>query len=203
MFLMLTGGDRIRGQKKYGQPFNFENYAKNVFSCNVIPDTEIKTDAYYERWNVLEYSNEFDKETRNPNIINEISTEKELSGLLNYAIEGLYQLNDNKGYSIHRTLVEVKEYMQKGKNPIREFIDTYITPDSKGVITKQRIYNFYRSFCELNNYPIKESNVFSRKFKPLGPINLDEGQQAKGGKRTWKGIKCNYDSPEEKLEGLE
>jgi len=197
MFLQTTGGDRIRGQQKYGKPFYFINYAKLVFSCNIIPDTEVKDDAYYNRWIVIECSNQFDEETKNQNILEEISTEEELSGLFNWALEGWKRLNENGGYTHYRDLEEVKEYMQKGKNPIREFIDTYIVSNPGSVVKKEYVYKCYVSFCKEYNYPIKESNVFSRKFKPLCPMNIDEGRQLKGGKRTWKGIKCNYDFPGE------
>ncbi len=195
MFLQVTGGDRIRGQQKYGKPFYFINYAKLVFGCNIIPDTEIKDDAYYNRWIVIECNNQFDDDTKNTNILEEITTEEELSGLFNWALQGWEQLKKNDGYTHYRDLTEVKEFMQKGKNPIREFIETYIVPNPNGVITKEQVYKCYVSFCKEYNYPIKESNVFSRKFKPLAPMGIDEGQQLKGGKRTWKGIKCNYDFP--------
>ena len=83
MFLMLTGSDRIRAQRKYGQPFHFQNFAKLIFSCNLIPDTEIKTNAYYGRWIVLEYTNIIAEEDQDANIIKKIATEEELSGLFN------------------------------------------------------------------------------------------------------------------------
>ena len=37
---MLVSGDFIRAQKKYGQPFEFSNYAKLIFSANEIPQSE-------------------------------------------------------------------------------------------------------------------------------------------------------------------
>ena len=82
--------------------------------------------------------------------------------------------------------------MQKGHNPIREFVDLYIESDSKGVILKSKLHNYYVDFCKSLDYPIKESQVFSRKMKPLLPreLILDEGQIKKG--KTWKGIKCTY-----------
>jgi len=191
-FLVLTGNDRISARKIYQEPFYFRNYAKLAFSCNIIPDTEIKTNAYYGRWLVVEFSTVFDEETKNPNIIEEITTEKEMSGLFNYALEGLYRILDNRGYSPHRTLEEVKEYMTQGKNPVREFADTYIESDPKNVVLKSILYDSYMDFCKLHGYPIKQSNVFSRMLKPelRRNIQLSEGHKTKG--RSWQGIACNY-----------
>lgn len=195
MFLMLTGEDRIRAQRKYGQPFNFKNFAKLVFSCNIIPDTDVKTDAYYGRWIVLEYTNTIPEKERDPNIIEKIATEQELSGLFNWAIQGLERLQKNGRYSKHRSLEDVKDFMQKGHNPIKEFVDTYISSQPDGVIAKNHVYRCYKAFCEYNNYSIVGDNVFSRKFKPLAPTSLDKGQTRNDGK-TWTGIKCSYDLPE-------
>lgn len=202
-FLVLTGNDRLSARKIYQEPFYFRNYAKLAFSCNIIPDTEVKTDAYYGRWLVTEYSNVFDDETKNPNIIEEITTEKEMSGLFNWAIEGLYRLLDQKGYSPHRTLEQVKEYMTKGKNPIREFADNYIISDPKNIVLKSELYDDYVHFCKFNKYPIKQNNVFSRLLKPelKYGIQLNEGQTAQG--RSWQGLKCNYERPKNEQEKQE
>jgi putative DNA primase/helicase len=192
-FLVLTGNDRISARKIYQEPFYFRNYAKLAFSCNIIPDTEVKTDAYYGRWLVIEYSNVFDENTKNPNIIKDITTQKEMSGLFNWALEGLYRLIDQNGYSPHRTLEEVKDYMTKGKNPIREFADTYLEADPKNVVLKSKLYNCYADFCRFHNYPLKQSNVFTRMLKPelRRDIKIEEGHKTKG--RSWQGIKCNYE----------
>jgi putative DNA primase/helicase len=192
-FLVLTGNDRISARKIYQEPFYFRNYAKLAFSCNIVPDTEVKTNAYYERWLVIEYSNVFDENIKNPRIIEEITTEKEMSGLFNWALEGLYRVKDQRGYSPHRTLEEVKEYMTKGKNPIREFADTYIESEPKNVILKSRLYDCYTDFCKFHKYPIKQSNVFTRMLKPelKRDIKIEEGHKTEG--RSWQGIKCTYD----------
>jgi len=201
-FLMLTGGDRIRAQRKYGQPFNFENFAKLVFSCNIIPDTEVKTDAFYGRWVVLEYTNIIPEEEQDAKIIEKIATEQELSGLFNWAIQGLNRLEKNGRYSKHRSLEEVKEFMQKGHNPIKEFVETYITSKTDGVRIKKHVYQCYKAFCTIHNYPVVESNVFSRKFSQLAPDSLSDGQIRKGG-RVWKGIECNYDLAEGQQKAIE
>jgi len=190
IFKMITGGDRLRGQKKHKDSFEFRNYAKLVFSCNQIPDSTDKSNAYYNRWIVIEFSTQFDKETRNPNILKEISTDKELSGLLNYAIEGMHRLEKNNGYSEHRSLEEVKEFMQKGSNPISEFVITHVELDASSILTKDKLYSAYVGFCQRFNYPTKDSNVFSRKAKQYFPFGYDEGKSKK--KRTWQGIKCTF-----------
>jgi phage/plasmid-associated DNA primase len=42
-FKMLVSGEFIRAQKKFPDPFEFQNYAKLFFSTNEIPQSEDKT----------------------------------------------------------------------------------------------------------------------------------------------------------------
>jgi len=202
IFLMLTGGDYIGAERKYQPRFNFRNYAKLIFSCNNIPEVTNKNDAYYNRWIPIEFSNQIPREEQIPNYFSFIATDQELSGLFNYAISGLKRLIENKRYSDYRTVEETKAFMEKGSNPILEFTTSYIERDTEGSISKTELYNYYCDFCKQMGYPVKDSNVFSRQFKPVAPMGLSEGQtQKEKHKRMWYGIKCNWitEVPQEKL----
>ena len=50
VFKMLVSGDVIRAQRKHGQPFDFANYAKLIYSTNQIPESHDITYAYFKRW---------------------------------------------------------------------------------------------------------------------------------------------------------
>jgi putative DNA primase/helicase len=192
-FLMLTGGDIIGAERKYQQSFNFRNYAKLIFSCNQVPESENKNLAYYNRWLAIEFTNQVPKEEQIPNIFNTISTEEELSGLLNWSIEGIKRLMEKNHYSDHRNVIDIKTFMERGVNPILDFINTYIERDAEGEISKDTLYNCYLEFCKSLGYPTKDSNVFSRKFKPLAPLGIEEGETRIGNhKKVWRGIKCTW-----------
>jgi hypothetical protein len=66
-FKMLVSGDTIRAQKKHGQPFDFRNVAKLIFSANEIPESNDQTYGYFKRWMILLFDKIFlgeDKDTR-------------------------------------------------------------------------------------------------------------------------------------------
>jgi len=191
-FLMLTGGDQIYAQQKGRDGFFFTNHAKLIFSCNEIPEFKMKNDAVYYRWIVMPFENVFEGDNAKRNILDEICTEQEMSGLFNLAVKGLKQLEKQNDYSECMNLEEIKDFMTMGKNPVREFVDAHIE-QSSGIALKENVYKCYRYFCESLNYPVLVSQSFSRKFKDYAPISMTEGQKLKGGKRTWKGIKCTYD----------
>ncbi len=194
-FLAITGDDWLSGQKKFQDRFKFKNYAKLIFFCNKIPDTKNKNEAFYVRWIVIVFGNQIPFENQIDGYYEQLCTEEELSGLFNWALEGLYRLKKQHRYSEHRTLEQIRDIMQKGNNPIREFVDQYIIVDPSGETNKEEMYLSYVEFCKNLGYPYKADNVFSRFFKPELPhgATVIEGQPRKNGhKKTWKGITCTY-----------
>lgn len=88
-FKMLVSGDSIRAERKYDMPFSFENYAKLIFSCNNIPQSEDEEYAYFKRWLIFHFDNVFTGEERDTKLFDRISTSEEYSGALNLVLISL------------------------------------------------------------------------------------------------------------------
>lgn len=136
------------------------------------------------------------------NILDKLTTTKEMSGLLNWALEGLDSLEKNNGYIEIMDMEESKEFMEKGTNPIRDFVDTYISASSgREWITD--LYKWYVVFCKDKDYPLVNDAWFSRKAFPLCPMGTIKGHTRK--RKYWDGITCNFLSEggkkQEKLDG--
>jgi len=100
-FKMLTGGDTVYGQKKFKDPIKFKNHAKLIYSANELPRTDDRTDAFFRRWIVIDFPNQFtsNDEFTNPDLPYSIIDEEEMSGLLNWALDGLERILDQGGFS--------------------------------------------------------------------------------------------------------
>lgn len=200
LFKMATGGDYIIAEKKYQDPFSFINDAKFVFSCNILPECDDKSSAYAKRWIVVEFPNIFEGDNCDPNILEKLTTDEEISGLFNWSMDGLTRLLENKQFSKHRTFEDVSKFLAEHQDPIFLFIETHIDRDVEGELTKEEVYNNYLEFCRGNDFPKVASNQFSQKFKPLAPWGIAEGQsRKKGRKKTWKGIKFKEQTENSKL----
>lgn len=195
IFLMLTGGDWIRGEKKHQDAFDFLNYAKMIFSCNEMPEVTTKAGpAYYKRWIIWYFDVVVPKKDRIPYFYTTLIDDEEMSGLLNWALEGLERLEKTGIYTEYRTTEDVRRFMLMGKNPIDEFARDNIESDEDGEITKKRLYKYYMAFCKFFKYPIKADNVFSREIKQYLPGDYEEGQSGtiKGRPKVWRGIRCTW-----------
>jgi len=114
-FKALTSGDPMTADRKFKDAIQFENYAKMVFSGNAIPPARDETDAFFRRWVIISFPVQFlpadavnrmiangefsDKTMKNIRIavpqdklLAEMTSPRELSGVLNWALEGLKRL---------------------------------------------------------------------------------------------------------------
>jgi len=123
-FKALTGRDTIEADRKFKNTVRFVNYAKMVFASNELPPIRTNSDAFWLRWVIINFPNQFlpEKELKeNPNaklqdaeLINKLTTEKELDGILNWSLGGLDRLEENKDFSTSKTSNEIKsEWLRK------------------------------------------------------------------------------------------
>jgi hypothetical protein len=59
-FKNLTGQDTISAQRKFGQPFQYDNYAKLIFNCNQLPKTKDNSNGFWDRWILLNFPYRFE-----------------------------------------------------------------------------------------------------------------------------------------------
>jgi len=195
----LTGDDIITAQKKHRDHFSFRNYAKLIFSANKLPATYDDTTAFFRRALVINFPNEFPEgaEGTDINILDKITTDKELSGLLNEAVEGLTRLLEQGSYSDEITVEEKRERYVYESNPIQYFCENYVevSDNHEDFILKSELYTAYRKLCfNLGQRPTANA-VFSREAKRYLP-HIDEGKKRISGdeERVWYGIRLREDS---------
>jgi putative DNA primase/helicase len=188
----LTGEDMIFARELYQNGFNFRNYAKLIFSCNILPDVGEKTLAMNERLAVVEFPNTFPRGSPDcdPDIYDKLTTPEELSGILNWILTGLRRLLKNKTFSPYRNFENVSEYLKVNQDPVNMFVDKHIVFCADTQIQKETTYKKYLQFVKENKLPMLNSAWFSKKFKMFAPHGMDEGQPREGGhKRTWTHVK--------------
>jgi len=197
-FKMLTGGDLIDAQKKYHNRFRFPNYAKLWFSANEIPETKDRTNAFFKRWDFFEFPNQFKGINCNPNIIEEIATPEELSGFLNWSLEGLQRLLKNKRFTDLKTIEQRKEIWLLGSSSLYKFVRACVEEDPIFYETKEDFYEAYAKYCGHHDLSVLDKNVVGRELPRLIPSvrsykpKIDDKQTY-----CWKGIKLKPETWEE------
>lgn len=152
-FKMAVGDGIISGEEKFGDQIRFRNSAKMTFACNQIPPVkDIDDQAYYGRWLTWALDNVVSKEEKNPKLIEQLTTESELSGLLNWAIEGYKRLMTQNGFSNEKTPDEIKALMIQNGNPLAQFASDCLEQKNGEGISKELMYQTYCEYCNKNNF---------------------------------------------------
>lgn len=194
----LSSGDSMHAQRKFGQPFDFGNYAKPSFACNDPPDILDDTDSLWNRFKLMKYVYIF---SANPNTEKgeKKGTEREqliktlideAPGILNWMLEGLKRLRNNKFVFSVSALnrEEVRSYYRRKSKPCICWLeDCFIdTENDMDMELKEDVFPHFKKWCKL--YGIKTIPSSSMFFKTL----IDEGletMQPHGEKRRYVGYK--------------
>lgn len=201
-FKMLTGEDQIPAEKKFKEGFTFVNYAKMIFSCNQVPRSPDDTDAFFRRWVVITFPNQFIGVKANKKLLGKLTTPEELSGFLNFAIEGLQRLLKEGKFSNDVTIEQVREEYIRKSDSVAAFVmdGILLAPDEH--IEKTALYTAYADYCRLNKCPIMPSNTFHQQLQKQVRIEDYRPQKEVDGRKVrvqcWKGLKL---SAENKLIG--
>jgi len=195
-FKMLVGQDLIGAEIKFGKYFTFENYAKLLFSANKIPETSDDTDAFFRRWLIIVFPNQFTDEKNAKNkadhkLISKITTPEELSGLLNRCLERLSHLLDRESFHGDKPTAEWRvDYIRKS-DPITAFYLDCCEEinDMEIYVTKTAIYQAFINYCKTNKLPGVDNTVFSRKIKTNFELATESTKKIDGKRvKVWRNL---------------
>ncbi|KKN27763.1 hypothetical protein LCGC14_0861130 [marine sediment metagenome] len=190
-FKIATGGGHISAEVKFGDYVQFVPFAKQSHATNKIPPNKDVDDmAYYSRWMPFQLDNVILKP--NPYLKDEIIS-KELSGVLNMALEKLkYLLKKNK-FSYIKTDEEVKVIMERSGNPLIAFVSDVLEESENGIITKEEMYQVYSEWAKnTENLRLSKEQLGRNLEKNCKFIIAKKGTQKQG--RYWNNVnlKGNY-----------
>ena len=169
VFKMAVAGDALSGEKKGKDSFEFIPSLKLMFSCNEPPRTPDRTRGFFRRWIILDFKQHFPEgdPRRDENLFEKLKSSEELEGILLFALEGLYRLMEQKGFTEHMTRAEVEDFWLRHSDSVAAFILDMIEKDSLQDAPKALIFDTYQKYCEIKGYPAEEPNHFWRRFKEI------------------------------------
>ena len=168
-FKTITTGDDIDAERKHKDPFSFRPFCKLIFSANEIPKSNDRTFAYYRRWIIIPFPNKFEGRSDNKNLIDELTTPEELSGLFNHALHGLERLIANQEFSENKTTREALEQYKTANDNVKEFLEECCVVGMGEKISRAGLFGQYRKFCEVNEYRPVSQIKFNARLLELYP----------------------------------
>jgi len=189
-FKKLTGESLIRADKKFVQPFHFRNYAKMIFATNKIPTTTEDSEAFFRRLMMIEFPFEFTEGVdADLDILERLTTEEELSGLLNWAIVGLARLLRIKRFSTSKGIEETRIFYLSMSDPVFRFMHECLELSATSTLSKEEAYDQYKLFCKSERLVTVGYQAFCKRITSLDGVSLT--RPSRFGKRvqSFRGIK--------------
>ena len=164
IFKKVVTGESFMAQRKYGQPFELESYATQIFCANELPPVNDKTDGFSRRIKLIPFTATFKTtdEDYDPFIQSKLETDESMEYLLKLAIDGLKRVLYNKKFTKStRSRIEKNEFV-KNNNPILQWLDDSPKIENEAVAD---VYLKYKLWCtQMGVHPVKQVNL-SRELK--------------------------------------
>ena len=153
-----------------------------------MPITPDETDAFFARLLIVNLPNQFLGDKANPNLIEDLTTEKEMSALLGLVVRRLPRvLKDGISYTASHTIEENYLKYIRSSNPIRYFVETALRKDidPKVYVIKTEVHEAYSQFCAKYKLRIESSYAFSRELKRQDFHDIQVRIGGKGQPKIW------------------
>lgn len=186
VFKKLVSGDRLNVEFKGQDPFDFNNYAKLLFSANAIPRIKDKSGAVLDRMIIVPFDATFSKDDPDydPYIKYKLRDREVMEYLIVLGLAGLRRVLENHAFTSSKRVDKELAAYNEDNNPILMF---FADMDVEAELYNQpvgSVYLAYDIFCRDNNFQPLGKIAFSRAVKRQFP-NIDivrmriDGKQVK------------------------
>ncbi len=163
----LATGDRLNVERKGQNPFDFNNYAKLIFSANSIPRMGKGKDnsALLRRMIIIPFNATFSDEDEDfdPSIKYKLREQSSVEYLITLAIQGLKRVLKNNRFTISEKVQKELDDFEEANNPLIGFIKDINLDDILYEPTSD-VYQKYVEYCISDGLePLKKIN-FSRQI---------------------------------------
>lgn len=158
----ITGEDSLSGRFLYSNSFTFTPVAKLLLYGNQRPYIANYDKGIWRRINLLPFLTEITDNNRNLNIIKDL--ESELSGILNWMLQGYKMLKNEGLLPPEEVLLATEEYKDEN-NVIGNFIKEMIIKSNNDNIKSCDLYKQFLLWSELNGEKNISHILFSKKLK--------------------------------------
>ncbi len=161
----VTGKDVVAARFLYAEYFEFVPQFKIFLATNHKPKINCNDPAIWRRVKLVPFAVRIPEEEQIQDL--DIQLEEELSGILNWAIEGCLEWQRNGLQTPEEVVNATKEYRNE-MDTVNEFLDGCCTLSPNLKSNPTDLYNAYRSHCELNGETFLKMKEFGRSLNGKG-----------------------------------
>lgn len=189
IFKKLVSGDKITVERKGLDPFDFNNYAKLLFSANNLPRIKDKSGAVLSRLIIVPFNASFSKNDADydPYIKYKLRRDDCIEYLIQLGLKGLKRVLENQCFTQNEAVKKELQEYEENNNPIILFFKEV---DKISIVNNptNATYKRYKEFCIANNFSPMSQIEFTKTVKKRYGVEVQEKRV--NGKRYRVFIEC-------------
>jgi putative DNA primase/helicase len=187
----LSGGDTIEAEfKGFNEKKKFVSVAKPTIIGNKFPKVADNSIAFTDRMHFVTFSKYIPPKDRIPHLEkNWLGDKKKKSALFNWALEGLYRVIENNGFTVSKSQAETALEFQRATDPANAFINEMGIFDRSLLTTRSDLYHKLAEYCDGNGLELPTKAELTQAMQLQAP-KVKDGSTRRGGKkeRAWIGF---------------
>ena len=167
-FKKLAAGEPQVAEQKFRDAFEFRPYARLLFSANEFIPTRDRSHGFFRRFDLVKFDRTFSEDERDPDL--EEKLREELSGIFNWCLVGLKQLeNNNWRMTLSEKMKQVHEEFREAVNPVVTFAQERLEFLNNEKIDAETLRKIYYEWCDSHGYHALSDVALGRELKRLYP----------------------------------
>ena len=185
VFKAIVGGDIIKAERKFGQPFKLVPTARLLFSANELPKSRDLSPAYFRRWVIIPFPNRFQGSKAKKDLLELLTTPEARSALLSRAVAGLRRLEQQQEFTNCPSVQEAGQTYRRQCDNAFEFISERLEAKPGATVSKVEVYEAYKQWVGAAgiHHPASQRAFNKRLGEVLGVV-----EARANGTRVWAGL---------------
>ena len=187
----LLGRDSITARHLYQRETTFIPKFKLVVNTNFLPTITDDTVFSSGRINVISFDRHFEPQEQDKDLKNRLRDKQELSGILNWCIEGL-QLYRKEGLKPPAAVQTATDTYRTDSDKVGNFINECLAKTGRNSKAKD-VYEAYTKWCDDNGFGCENKSNFFAELKTKGVFANSGTVEGKTVKNIVKGYTVETD----------
>jgi putative DNA primase/helicase len=187
----IISGNQMQAEKKNQDPFTMQPTTKHIFSANRAPDRNTDDEAFWNRWLTVVFPETIPRDDQDSTLTESLTTDAELSGILNWAIKGYQRLTEEGHFTSEPTPAENRERWEQFGSAVEQFLDTQMIQESDAQVPKSVAYEAYKSFASEHGMEVVSQSSFTRELKTKEGIGQSQRRIDGEKTRVYTGVCLN------------
>ena len=173
----MTGNDTISARRLYEGFFEYVPTFKMIFNTNHIPRISDMTVFEGDRLRLIPFTVHFGEDRRDPTLKSAFKTPENLSGVLNWALEGL-QLLRTEGFAMPPAVAAATNNYRRSQDKLLLFLEEETESSAGYEVPLVVLHNAFGDWCRASGLQpvglprfkemLEERQIYSRKKRPNG-----------------------------------